>query len=68
MLAAAGFGVDAEGGRLVVHDDDQAGRELAAGVNRTAHQAGIVLAELSPIRTSLEDRYWPSSISTQGGS
>jgi ABC-2 type transport system ATP-binding protein len=56
-LVSAGFGVDAERGRLVVRHDDQAGRELAAGVNRLAHQAGIVLAELSPIRTSLEDRY-----------
>ena len=34
-----------------------AGDELAADVNRTAHHAGIVLVELSPIRTSLEDRY-----------
>ena len=30
---------------------------LAAAVNRAAHGAGIVLVELSPLRTSLEDRY-----------
>ncbi len=57
VLVSAGYGVDAESARLVVRQDDQAGRELAAGVNRAAHRAGIVLAELSPIRTSLEDRY-----------
>lgn len=37
--------------------DDVAGDELAAAVNRTAQSAGIVLVELSPLRTSLEDRY-----------
>jgi ABC-2 type transport system ATP-binding protein len=57
VLASAGYGVDADGDRLVVRHDDQAGRELAAGANRAAQQAGIVLVELSPIRTSLEDRY-----------
>ena len=31
--------------------------DLAAAVNRAAHDAGIVLVELSPLRTSLEDRY-----------
>jgi ABC-2 type transport system ATP-binding protein len=57
VLASAGYGVDADGGRLIVRHDDVAGRELAADINRAAHHAGIELAELSPIRTSLEDRY-----------
>jgi ABC-2 type transport system ATP-binding protein len=30
---------------------------LAATVNRTAFEAGLVLAELSPLRATLEDRY-----------
>ena len=49
--------VDVGGGRLVVRHDDRAGDELAADVYRTAHRAGIVLVELSPVRSSLEDRY-----------
>ncbi len=57
MLRRAGHAVDERDGRLVVGDDDVAGRDLAASVNRAAHDAGIVLVELSPIRTSLEDRY-----------
>ncbi len=57
VLASAGHRVDVVDGRVVVRDDDIAGRDLAAAVNRAAHQAGIVLVELSPIRTSLEDRY-----------
>jgi ABC-2 type transport system ATP-binding protein len=32
-------------------------RALAAAVNRTAFAAGIVLAELRPVRSNLEDRY-----------
>ena len=31
--------------------------DLAAAVNRAAFDAGIVLVELSPLRTTLEDRY-----------
>jgi len=57
VLAAPGRRVDVVDGRAVVRDDDLAGRDLAAAVNRAAHHAGIVLVELSPIRTSLEDRY-----------
>ena len=30
---------------------------LAARVNRAAFEAGIVLVELNPLRTTLEDRY-----------
>src|SRR5215212_277431 len=46
VLAAPGRTVDVVDGRAVVRDDDRAG-----------HHAGILLVELSPIRTSLEDRY-----------
>jgi ABC-2 type transport system ATP-binding protein len=67
VLASSGYSVDADAGRLLVHHDDEAGRELAAGVNRAAHRAGIVLVELSPIRTSLEDRYL-ALVKAQGGS
>ena len=37
-------------------DHDDVG-SLAASINRQAFDAGIVLIELSPIRTTLEDRY-----------
>src|SRR5215212_9138722 len=57
VLAAPGRRVHVVDGRAVVRDDDLAGRDLAAAVNRAAHHAGIVLVELSAIRTSLEDRY-----------
>ncbi len=56
-LTANGLTVEPAGGRLLVRHDDVSGDELAADVNRTAHRAGIVLVELSPVRTSLEDRY-----------
>ncbi len=56
-LESAGHTVERRDGRLLVHNDDLAGRDLAAAVNRTAHSAGIVLVELSPQRASLEDRY-----------
>jgi ABC-2 type transport system ATP-binding protein len=56
-LTANGLTVEPAGSRLVVRHDDVTGDELAADVNRTAHRAGIVLVELSPVRTSLEDRY-----------
>ncbi len=57
VLRSDGRRVDVVDGRLVVRDDDVAGRDLAAAINRSAHHAGIVLVELAPIRTSLEDRY-----------
>jgi ABC-2 type transport system ATP-binding protein len=57
VLTSDGHRVDVVDGRVVVRDDDIAGHDLAAAVNRSAHHAGIVLVELSPIRTSLEDRY-----------
>ncbi len=67
VLVSAGHGVDVVGGRVVVHDQDAAGRDLAAAVNRAAHDAGIVLVELSPIRTSLEERYLALVQTTEQG-
>jgi ABC-2 type transport system ATP-binding protein len=58
LLTAHGYHVDpGDGGDLVVRvgTDDPAG--LAAAVNRTAFGAGVVLAELRPLRSSLEARY-----------
>ena len=43
--------------RLVVSLDDLPPTDIAAIVNRAAFDAGIVLVELSPMRTTLEDRY-----------
>jgi len=31
--------------------------DFAASINRAAYDTGIVLIELSPLRTTLEDRY-----------
>jgi ABC-2 type transport system ATP-binding protein len=56
-LRSAGHRVRAEDHRLVVDVDGTDIATLAASVNRQAFDAGIVLVELSPIRTSLEDRY-----------
>ena len=56
-LTADGHAVNLVDGRLVVRSDARSGDDLAADVNRTAHRAGIVLVELSPVRSSLEDRY-----------
>src|SRR5829696_3652290 len=56
-LAADGMVVEVTGGRLVVRHQDLAGDQLAAAACRTAQRAGIVLVELSTLRSSLEDRY-----------
>ena len=57
LLVAGGHRVDARDERLVVSADGTDIGTLAASVNRQAFDAGIVLVELSPIRTTLEDRY-----------
>ena len=49
------FDLDDERIVLAVNGDDAA--RLAASVNRAAFAAGIVLVELNPLRTTLEDRY-----------
>ncbi len=57
LLAGGGLDVDTRGGRLVVAVNGADPGRLAASVNRAAFDAGIVLVELSPLRTTLEDRY-----------
>ncbi len=57
MLATEGHCVEVHDERLVVRVDGHDPGELAASVNRCAFEAGIILVELSPLRTTLEDRY-----------
>jgi ABC-2 type transport system ATP-binding protein len=57
LLARDGHRFDLDDERIVlaVNGDDPA--RLAASVNRAAFAEGIVLVELNPLRTTLEDRY-----------
>jgi ABC-2 type transport system ATP-binding protein len=57
LLATGGHAVAVQDDRLVVGVDGLNVGDLAATVNKVAFEAGIVLVELSPLRTSLEDRY-----------
>ncbi|RPI06366.1 MAG: ATP-binding cassette domain-containing protein, partial [Actinobacteria bacterium] len=58
VLRSEGFELVADDGdRLVVSVDGRDVAAVAAAVNRVAFEAGFVLAELSPLRTTLEDRY-----------
>jgi ABC-2 type transport system ATP-binding protein len=57
LLTARGHDVALGDDRLVVAVDGLRISDLAAAVNRTAFDAGMVLVELSPLRTTLEDRY-----------
>ncbi len=57
LLTARGDDVAPEHGRLVVKVNGSDVGDLAATVNRAAFDAGIVLTELSPQRTTLEDHY-----------
>jgi ABC-2 type transport system ATP-binding protein len=57
LLVARGHDVDVQDERLVVDVDGTGVAELAASVNRAAFDAGIVLVEISPLHTTLEDRY-----------
>ncbi len=57
LLAERGHAVAPEDGRLVVAVAGTPVGELAAAVNRTAFEAGMVLVELNPLRTTLEDQY-----------
>jgi ABC-2 type transport system ATP-binding protein len=57
LLVARGHAVSPGDDGLVVAIGGADPGDLAASVNRTAFDAGMVLVELSPLRTSLEDRY-----------
>ncbi len=57
LLVARGHQVDARDDRLVVGVNGSDVGDLAASVNRAAFDAGLVLVELTPLRTTLEDRY-----------
>jgi len=57
LLDAAGHDCEIAGGVVLIAVNGSAPRLLAADVNRTAGAEGIVLAELGPHKTTLEDRY-----------
>jgi ABC-2 type transport system ATP-binding protein len=57
LLVARGHQVEEQNERLVVSLDGADVNDLAAQVNRAAFDSGMVLVELSPLRTTLEDRY-----------
>jgi ABC-2 type transport system ATP-binding protein len=57
LLVERGHDVRVDDGRLVVGTDGVDVGDLAADVNQAAFGAGMVLVELSPLRTTLEDRY-----------
>ena len=63
VLVGAGHHVDLPdggapvGGPLRVRADGHDPAALAAAVNRAAFDAGVVLSQLTPVHTSLEDRY-----------
>ncbi|MDX6234782.1 MAG: type transport system ATP-binding protein [Nocardioidaceae bacterium] len=65
LLAASGHRIDTTDDRLILAVDGASAAEVAATVNRAAFEAGIVLVEISPLRTTLEDRYLSM---VQGGS
>lgn len=57
VLASTGYSVAADDRSLTVAADGADPIELAADINRRAMTDGIVLVELRPVRTKLEDRY-----------
>jgi ABC-2 type transport system ATP-binding protein len=60
VLVDAGFAIDARDDGLVVTAAPNGDNEpiaLGAAVNRGAFRAGITIAELHPLRTTLEDRF-----------
>ena len=57
LLNAAGHDSEIAGGELFVAVNGSTPRALAADVNRAAGAEGIVLVELGPSKTTLEDRY-----------
>jgi ABC-2 type transport system ATP-binding protein len=57
VLLSRGLDVQRDDYRLLVRTGDGDVGAIAADVNRAAFDAGVVLVELSPQRTTLEDRY-----------
>jgi len=57
LLLARGHEVAVEDDRLVVTTDGADVSTAAAEINQAAFDAGMVLVELNPLRTTLEDRY-----------
>jgi ABC-2 type transport system ATP-binding protein len=60
LLVDHGFGVDGYDDALVVRTTPDGGDDpvaLGAAVNRCAFSAGVTVAELRPLRTTLEDRF-----------
>jgi ABC-2 type transport system ATP-binding protein len=57
VLERHGHRVAVDQDRLVIDIDGDDAADLAATVNRIAFDSGIVLVELTPLRTTLEDRY-----------
>jgi ABC-2 type transport system ATP-binding protein len=57
VIAAAGYEAGREADALVVPIDGADGRKVAAALNKSAADAGIVLAELRVQRPSLESHY-----------
>jgi ABC-2 type transport system ATP-binding protein len=57
LIAAGGHESDLDDGRVVVRVPESELDAVAACINRAAFDAGLVLSELSPQRTTLQDRY-----------
>lgn len=57
LLLARGHRIIEDDHRLVIDTEGADLGPLAAAVNQAAFDAGIVLVELSPLRTTLEERY-----------
>jgi ABC-2 type transport system ATP-binding protein len=57
LINADGHDAEIAGGELLVAVNGTGSRRLAAEVNRSAGAEGIVLVELGPKKTTLEDRY-----------
>ena len=57
LLNASGHDSEIAAGEVLIAVNGSEPRRLAADVNRTAGAEGIVLAELGPHKTTLEDRY-----------
>jgi ABC-2 type transport system ATP-binding protein len=64
LLASSGYVVGGEGDHVTVAVDGVDPTALAADINRSAMQSGIVISKLSHVRAGLEERY----LSMVGGS